>query len=286
MTRVKDSTLAGRWYAADPTTLRDEIDRLLAAEPPALRTPVQAVIVPHAAYQYSGRAAAAGYACVAGAAYSTVVILAPSHYCSFRGVAMPDVDAFATPLGRVAIDHERVAALQREPHVCVRSDAYEEEHSLEIQLPFVQRVLPQVRLVPILVGDMTDADYEAIGTVLRALVDEHTLFVVSSDFVHYGQRFRYLPFPSDTVESVRVGLRELDMGAISRVCDGDTAAFRHYVSTTGATICGRNPIALFLTVAAGGLPGQLLAYYTSLDVTGDHEHSVSYAAIAFPRPQS
>ena len=286
MVRVKQSTLAGRWYAGDPGQLRGQVDGLLAAAaPPALDAPLRGVLVPHAAYQYSGRAAAAAYRCVAGSGCGRVVILAPSHFSWFRGVAVLDVDAFATPLGLVPVEPGAVAALGGQPLFEERPDAYEDEHALEIQLPFVQRVASGATLVPLLVGDLEVDDYEPIAETLRNFVDERTLFIVSSDFVHYGRHFHYLPFPSDGVEPVRTALQQLDMGAIARVCDCDPTGFREYVADTGATICGRNPIALFLTMSRRRLRGTLLAYYTSLDVTGDYEHSVSYAAIAFPRPE-
>ena len=102
--------------------------------------------------------------------------------------------------------------------------------------------------------------------------------------MHYGWRFVYLPFPAAGPAQVALALRTLDMGAIERVCAGDAAGFSEYIEDTGATICGRVPIAVFLTLHRQRSLGRLLSYYTSLDVTGDYEHSVSYASIAFPEP--
>jgi AmmeMemoRadiSam system protein B len=281
MERVKSSNLSGRWYAGDAAALQAQVDDLLAAagrvERPAA---FLGVIAPHAAYPYSGRAAATAYACMAGAPQERAVILAPSHYSWFQGLAWIDVDAFATPLGKVPVDRDSVAALLHQPLCAARPQAFEREHALEIQLPFLQSVLPQVRIVPLLVGEVTAADEQALAAALRPLLDAHTLLVVSSDFVHYGEHFDYLPFPSAGAEAVRAGLRQLDLGAIELVCRGDASGFRRYVEETGATICGRNPIALGLSAPPCGVVGELLQYYTSLDVTGDFEHSVSYAAIA------
>jgi AmmeMemoRadiSam system protein B len=108
--------------------------------------------------------------------------------------------------------------------------------------------------------------------------------VVSSDFVHYGWRFGYVPFAAEGPEQVRTALRGLDMGAITRIGSGDVQAFRDYLAETGATICGALPITLFLTFHRRRTPGELVEYYSSLDVTGDFEHTVSYASIVFPRP--
>lgn len=283
MSRTRRSTLAGTWYAAGEARLREQVDALLqAAQPAPVATRLAGLIVPHAGYAYSGRAAAAGYVCLTAAAYPRIVILAPSHFAGFRGAALLDVDGFETPLGTVAVDRDALATLRSQP--LFREDAapYREEHSLEIQLPFLQRVAPTARVVPVLIGALGEADYVTVAAGLGALAAAGTIFVVSSDFVHYGWRFDYLPFPAAGAEQVRSGLRALDMGAIECVCAGDAARFRHYVADTGATICGRMPIGVFLTLHARRTTGLLLTYYTSLDVTQDFEHCVSYASIAFP----
>lgn len=284
MTRIKHSTLAGTWYAAGESQLRRQVDELLQAAPAApVAAPLFGLVVPHAGYVYSGRAAAAGYACLAATAYQRAVILAPSHFAGFRGAALLDVDAFETPLGAVAVDRDGLALLMHQPWFRVDAAPYREEHALEIQLPFLQRVLPAARVVPVLLGSLAEDDYAAVAGALHALIDAETVFIVSSDFVHYGARFDYLPFPAAGAEPVRAGLRALDMGAIERVCAGDGTGFRRYVADTGATICGRMPIGVFLTLRPRPTHGQLLAYYTSLDVTQDYDHCVSYASIAFPR---
>jgi len=287
MARIQRSHLAGTWYAGGREPLRAQVDDLLRGAAAGIRAatpPLRGVVVPHAGYVYSGRAAATAYAGVAGGAYRRVVILAPSHFAAFRGVALPQVDGFETPLGVVPVDADQVAALARHPLFREDADPYRDEHALEIQLPFLQRVLPEARIVPMLFGSLTAADHTVVATALRALIADGTIFVVSSDFVHYGWRFGYLPFPATAPEPVRAGLQRLDMGAIERVCAGDAAGFERYVEETGATICGRVPIATFLTLHGARTRGQLLAYYTSLDVTQDYEHCVSYASIAFPSP--
>ena len=284
MARVKASSLAGRWYAGDATALREQVDGLLAAAgPPPISGPLVGLVVPHAGYVYSGRAAAVGYATLRTAAYRRAVIIAPSHFSRFGGVALLDCAGFSTPLGTVPIDTDGVAALVGRPLLHADADPYAPEHSLEIQLPLLQRVLPEVSVLPMLVGQLAGDDYRQLADALRALADPGTVFIVSSDFVHYGWRFDYLPFPSSAPEPVRAGLRDLDRGAIERVCAGDAEGFERYVAATGATICGRAPIRLFLTMTGPDTPGTLLTYYTSLDVTGDYEHCVSYASIAFPR---
>jgi len=197
-------------------------------------------------------------------------------------MALLDVDAFETPLGPIAVDRAAVALLARTPLAAADAAAYDDEHSLEIQLPFLQRALPGACVVPVLVGGLEAADYGVAAAALATVVDDDSLVVVSSDFVHYGRRFGYVPFHVSTPEQVAAALRSLDMGAIERVCAGDRDGFLAYVERTAATICGRVPIALFLTLHRQQSRGVVLSYYTSLDVTGDAQHSVSYASIGFP----
>jgi AmmeMemoRadiSam system protein B len=283
MARIKRSELAGSWYAGDGPRLQRQVDDLLHAARAVRSSALIGLIVPHAGYAYSGQAAAVGYGQLHTAHYRRVVILAPSHFAAFRGIAVLEVDAFETPLGLVPVDRSALEELLTAPLYRSDPEPFHAEHALEIQLPFLQRVLPDVQVVPTLIGDLTSEDLRTAARALKQLIDGKTLFVVSSDFVHYGRRFGYLPFPADGAEQVRAGLRALDMGAIERISAGEAAAFRRYVAETGATICGRVPIALFLTLHAQRTPGELLAYYTSLDVAGDYEHCVSYASIAFPR---
>lgn len=279
---VKQSSLAGSWYPRDPERLRETVARFLAAVPEHAAGPVFAVIVPHAGYQYSGAVAGIAFARLRGGRFRRVVLLAPSHRVAFRGVALLDVQAFETPLGRVAVDPAALSLLpDRLWHVDARP--FEGEHSLEIQLPFLQSVAPEAAVVPILVGSVTESDCRALAANLARLVDEQTAVVVSSDFTHYGWQFGYEPFPSRDAEFVRGRLRELDMGAIEPILAGDAAAFGRHIEKTGDTVCGRSPISILLAWPGGPGRGELLAYRTSLDVTGDYEHSVSYAAIAFPR---
>ena len=285
--RVKPSHLAGTWYPRDGDELERQVDALLAAAtPPEVATPLAALIVPHAGYRYSGQAAATGYVLLRKQAVRRAILLAPSHYHRFRGVAAPDFEAFQTPLGNVEVDVEAVAQVVRAPLIRTDSQPYEEEHSVEIQLPFLQRVCPQAKVVPLLVGELRDDDYAVVAGQVRRLLDGDAIVLVSSDFTHYGARFGYEPFSPVDAATVKRELDSLDGGAIALVARGDLGGFRHYVAETGATICGRMPIGILLQLRSGDGGGVLLSYYTSLDVTGDYFHCVSYAAIAFAAPWS
>lgn len=284
--KIKRSSLAGTWYVDDASRLGRQVDELLQSvlASDCIGAALSGVIVPHAGYIYSGRAAAAAYANLRGGSYTRAVIVAPSHFAAFRGAALVDADAFETPLGLVSVDRSAVSVLVGRPLFRENSAAFREEHALEVQLPLLQRVLPRAQVIPILLGDLSAGDQEQVARTLSQFVRDDTVFIISSDFVHYGWRFNYMPFPATGPEEVRKELQALNMGALDRVCAGDAEGFRQYVADTGATICGHIPIGVFLALHRRRTAGQLLRYYTSLDVTGDYEHCVSYASVAFVRP--
>ena len=144
-------------------------------------------------------------------------------------------------------------------------------------------MLPAARLVPVLIGTLArSGGAGAGGSPAPTLGRSATVVVVSSDLTHYGADFGYLPFPPTDEQSVREALRELDGGAVDLMVAGDADGFDAYVTRTGATICGRAAIGVFLRARrARGRRGEKLCYSTSLDVAGDYEHSVSYCSVGF-----
>jgi len=193
MPSIRGPAVAGRYpeaafYPADAALLLDLVDGLLARARASLResppeVSPKALIAPHAGYQYSGPVAASAYARLEPDGIERVVLLGPAHRVPVRGLAAPSADAFATPLGPVALDVPALAAVARLPQVHRSDPAHAFEHSLEVQLPFLQRVLGSFVLVPLVVGD---AEPEEVDEVLEALWDgRETLVVVSSDLSHY-----------------------------------------------------------------------------------------------------
>jgi hypothetical protein len=276
---VKEPHLAGRWYPAEPDALARTVRDMLGAGGPP-RAGVCAVIVPHAAYQYSGPIAARGYA-AAGPGYRRAIVLAPSHFAAFRGAALLPMSGYRTPLGVVPIDADAAAALGRSPLVRANPAVFLREHALEIQLPLLQERLPGASLVPVLVGGFEPGDADGLAAALRPFVTPETLLVVSSDMTHYGRRFDYLPVHPDDAPTVAAAVRALDDGALDRIVARDADGFVRYVGETGVTICGRNPIEVLLRALPDGVRGERIAYASSLEVTGDYDHVVSYAAVVF-----
>jgi len=283
--KVHESPLAGTWYPASASALRQQVNSLFtqaeARLPTSTPAPV-ALIVPHAGYQFSGLAAAEAFCLLRRYPVRRIFLLGFSHGTAHRGIAVPDYAQIATPLGVVQLDTTVMQQLrQQKPFVHLAAlDAG--DHSVEIQLPFLQIALREFTVVPLYVGELSEAELRQAATAMRRYLEPGNCFVVSSDFTHYGPNYGYQPFPSNKDTPDR--LRQLDAGAIQKLMQLRPAAFQTYLRNTGATICGRNPILLLLHLLSQSpqaVQGSVLEYYASGDLTGDFTNSVSYAAIAF-----
>ena len=296
MAKTRASVLAGSWYASDPQELARSVDAHIAqgrALSEVADAPPVLVIVPHAGHQWSGRTAGHIYRLLSGAggrAIERVIMLGPSHRMGFRGASVPDFAAYETPLGSVAVDQQAAAALREHSLFGSIGAAHSQEHCLEIQLPFLQRALQrEFRILPILVSQLSRAEWARAAEALQPLIDERTLLLISSDFTHFGAHFDYYPFR----ENVDENLRRLDKGALAPILTLDAQAFADYHQETDISVCGYQPIGIALELLRspvlherwGGPPeGRVLDYLRSADLTGDLDGSVSYAAVAFFPP--
>lgn len=183
--KIRQPVVAGQFYPDEPTELRKMIDEFLRKAKPASGAAPKAIIAPHAGYIYSGPVAASAYVRLASAApvIRRIVLIGPSHHVPFRGLALSSAEAFATPLGTVLLDTEAADAVRSLKHVIVLDEAHAYEHSLEVQLPFLQVVLDEFKLVPFVVGDATDS--EVADVIERLWGGPETRIVVSSDLSHY-----------------------------------------------------------------------------------------------------
>lgn len=274
--------VAGRWYPAGAGALADAVDHLFDDAPEAPLVP--AVIAPHAGYAFSGATAAAAFRRYVGAGLRRFILLGPSHHHGFAGARVPDAGALSTPLGDVPIDVEAVRALAECPGFTHDNRVFEREHSLEAELPFLQRTLDDpegLAIVPVLVGSHSSAaQLDDLARALRPIAGSGAGIVISSDFTHYGAAFGYVPFRA----GIEAGLRDLDLGAARFIVNGDAAGFRDFCDRTGATICGRHAIEVALHL--GLSRGAVAAYTTSGALTGDWDHTVSYAAIELEWPRA
>ncbi|RLD11772.1 MAG: hypothetical protein DRI44_02825 [Chlamydiae bacterium] len=276
--KIRHSVIAGSWYTANKSALTRELEGYLAkAKNISENRRVEAIIVPHAGYAYSGRCAAWSYKQLEGKKIKRIFILAPSHYVAFRGVSIADVDAYETPLGLVPLDKKTVLDLQKSPLIGNVPQAHTREHSLEIQLPFLQSVLSNFTIVPMIVGDINLTDAEAIGKLIAEKTGPDDLIVGSGDFTHYGASFGYMPFKSNVAESITT----LDMGFLDLILAKNTSGIFDYVEKTGITCCGRWAFAILIAALPEHATGEKLYYYKSGDMENDYRHSVSYVAAEF-----
>lgn len=257
---VRPPAVAGAFYPREPDALRAEVDRLLAearARGLELESVPRALVVPHAGYVYSGPVAASAYATVSGAAVRRVVLLGPAHRVPLRGLAVPSVASLLTPLGAVEVADDARAMFVTRGLAVVDDDAHALEHSLEVQLPFLQRVLPGVPVLPVAVGAAAASEVER---AIDAVWDDHTLVVVSTDLSHY-----------DTYESARRHDAQTADAIIRR--DGDLL--------TGTDACGVHALRGLLRAAlARDLAVRALDLRSSGDTAGPRDQVVGYGAFA------
>jgi MEMO1 family protein len=272
------SPLAGQWYPADREELSSQIAGYIAAATGEVHPNLQALIMPHAGYQYSGQTAAYGIRQLQDKKFSRVVVMGPSHRVPLSNMAaISSGTGTRTPLGIVPFDMEFIQKLRGYPLVGMLPPAGEMEHSVGIQVPLLQQVLGPFQFVPMVLGQMDEKTTKRLAEILCGLIDEKTLVIASSDFTHYGPNYDYIPFK----DKVQENLKALDMGAYVEIEKKDPAGFRAYCEKTGATICGEVPISVLLAMLPAESQAHLLHYDTSGKSTGDEVNSVSYLAVAF-----
>jgi len=278
---VRAAAVAGSFYPADPKTLSAMIDDMLAhAAPPPITDPILAVVAPHAGYQFSGPVAAYTYAALKGRKFSRVVVIAPSHYEAFDFTSVYEGDAYATPLGTVQVDKAFAKQLAKmsptirlssRGHVPTREGA---EHALEVELPWLQRVLGDFELVAIIMGDQSYENSRALGVALAKLIQgSDTLIVASSDLSHYHPYDEAVKIDHKTLNA----LQEWDYFSMSRNFEA-----RIWEACGGAPIVA----AMIAAERMGANQALVLKYANSGDTTGDHSRVVGYSADVFLKMQS
>jgi AmmeMemoRadiSam system protein B/AmmeMemoRadiSam system protein A len=281
---VRKPALAGGWYDAEADALRARVTGFIdAAAQSTLHGYPIALIVPHAGYVYSGATAAHAYRQLQGRTYGRVFVVAPSHRAAFDGVCASRYTHYTTPLGNVNVDTVAVRELLKEPGFSTCDAAEDREHAIEIQIPLLQVALGRFLLVPLMVSDLDEEGVAGAAASLRRVIRPGDLYVASSDFTHYGQRFGYFGPPSDPITPATAAqkLPALLARAWSAVETRDVSKLLAYERETHDSICGLLPIAILLSVLPPDTGASLLATQTSGALTGDWDNSVSYLAAAF-----
>jgi AmmeMemoRadiSam system protein B len=269
---VRRSPIAGRWYPGSAGELRGAVDGCLAAADSSLSGDIVALIAPHAGLMYSGGVAAHAYRLLADRRFDVAVLVGPSHFVAFDGVALYRTGGFETPLGVADIDRESADRLRASsPVICERPEAHRQEHSLEMQLPFLQRVAPATPIVPLLMGRQdpatADALAEALASVLRG---RNVLLIASTDLSHYH----------DAVTASR-----LDSVVVDCVAQFDEDRLQAALVARPDHACGGGPAVAVMRAARmlGATDAAVLDYADSGDVTGDKSSVVGYMAAALGR---
>lgn len=274
MEKIRPPAVAGAFYNSQKQRLQNDVNALLQMARSQAekdndgapdndtnnRTSPKALIVPHAGYIYSGQTAAAAYVRLSAVSHTIkrVILLGPVHRVAVRGLALPEASAFATPLGEIQLDQNSIAAIEKLPQVVVSPAVHADEHSLEVQLPFLQSVLDDFQLVPLAVGDATAEEVAEVLDILWG--GPETLIVISSDLSHF------LPYHSaKTVDAETVdNILKLDGGLSHKQA------------------CGGTPVNGFILAARQHhLQPHLLDLRNSGDTAGDKSRVVGYASFAF-----
>ena len=273
---VKSPNVAGSFYPADPTQLSQQIESYLEKAGPqaASADNIRALICPHAGYEYSGPVAAYGYRAIQGKSYDTVVIIAPSHHLDFDGVAIWPKGAFKTPLGEVAVDEELCAKLKDlDPSVKDMPQAFDQEHAVEVQLPFLQKILKNFKIVPLIMGRFALSDCEFLGHSLALLSkDKNTLLVVSTDLSHYYPYEQANRMDKATIFYIEtLNAEGLYQQARQGICEA----------------CGLGGVLSSIFYAKElGLESKVLKIANSGDTTFDYSKVVGYGSVAMYKPVS
>ena len=285
MRKVRLPAVAGSFYPADGGQLSEEIEKYLQnvriENVDKVHIP-KIILVPHAGYEYSGQTAAYGYNLLAGRDIRKVILLGSSHNYPISGIVSDDSASWETPLGKVDLDKELISRLQ----VPINSEPFKPEHSLEVQVPFLQKVLlaphrngtgpAGFKIIPILVGDMNSVETRYVLSLLKKNIDEDTVVIVSSDLSHYPSSEDANKHDRETINSILTGDPENFNDTIAKLEQKN-------VPNAATFMCAEEAVKLALALAKelNVKDVKLLDYANSGDATGDKSRVVGYAAIGF-----
>jgi MEMO1 family protein len=274
---LRPAAVAGSWYPGTREALSRDVDEYLAKSADGPLREVRAIVAPHAGLMFSGPVGAWAYKAAAANQYDVAVLVGPSHFVAFEGVALYPEGGFDSPLGPLAIDPEGAAAIAASDIVQTLPAAHRREHSLEMQLPFLRRLFPDLPIVPLLMGYQTRETIDALASALvTAFKGRRALLVASSDLSHY--------FDASTAASLD-GQVQACVSAFD--VDRLVALFEQYPEHERGRFvaCGGGPmIAVMMAARAlGATEGRVLKYAHSGEISGDNDAVVGYLAAAFGR---
>ncbi len=265
MSKIRKPAVAGMFYPAQPERLKNEVDLLLSvAKPAEIPGTITGLVVPHAGYIYSGRTAAYAFNTLKGENVETAVIISPSHREYFAGTSVFDGDAYETPLGSIPVNKNMVEKITAGSETIFKgSEGHGEEHAVEVQLPFLQRILEDFSIVPIVMGDQGKFYVDQLAEKIASAADEKTIIIASSDMSHY-----YSKSIAD----------ELDSVVERRIENFDYEGLLNDLTDRRCEACGGGPIVAAMKAAAlmNKNKSLVLNRSDSGDTSGDNNEVVGY----------
>jgi len=280
---------AGSWYDDKGKSLAKQLRGWLDEVKVSVEGVPRAIISPHAGYSYSGPTAAFAYKHIVPKQIKRVFILGPSHHYSTRGCELSQCSVYETPIENLVVDQELIAKLHKTGVFGKMSQSVDEaEHSIEMQLPILAEVMKgcSFKVIPVLVGSLSPEKEKEYGGIFAPyLQDPDNLFIISSDFCHWGKRFRYTYYDK-TKGKIWESIQALDQAGMKIIEAQDASGFTEYEDTYENTICGQHPISVFLQALKASsqqFQVQFVRYSQSEKCTSNDDSSVSYAAaVAIP----
>jgi hypothetical protein len=277
---VREPARVGSFYPAQAATLASDVAGYFQkAGTPVFGGHVLAVVSPHAGYAFSGATAAKAFAAVKGGDYTRVILMGTGHAAyNERGAVLAGWEAWSMPGGNVNVDLKAVKDLAGKPGFKISNRVHQMEHSLEVQLPFLQAALKNFTLIPFVLGGQTQTeDAFKIAEELKPYLGDKTLVVVSTDFTHYGPNYQYVPFRDDVPKRMKA----LDLGVWDLVLPGNPGYFDAFMETTQASVCGERALLVLCALLPADSQRHFIAYTSSGEILNDYENAVGYLAGVF-----
>jgi hypothetical protein len=275
---VKQPNVSGQFYPADPQVLSKTLESLLSeAKSEEIKGDILVLISPHAGYEFSGRTAASGYNTIAGRDYDTVVILGPSHFVNFKGAALWPKGAFRTPLGEIPVDESVSYSLMlSSPIFFSYPEAFSREHSIEVQLPFLQKILGEFNIVPVVLGQIDFYDCQHIAAVISKVIKEKKCLLIASSDMYHGFNYKEGEL--------------IDIYTLSLIKKLNSKQLYESIRAKKALLCGWAGVIVSMLAAEnlGHKQVKVIDYTNSAKVTGRNEvggYCVGYSSVVIYKGQ-
>ena len=288
---IRPASHSGSWYQNSPKLLSQEISQYISSAKKLQKQGyVKSIIVPHAGYRFCGETMAQSFININPNNYNRIVILGPSHHEYFQGCGLTSFEKFDTPFGAINVDNNSIKKLVKKSNIFfeISKSIDINEHSIEMELPFLKQIFndKEFSIIPIIVGDNNYETNKKIAEILYELYkDKKTLFVISSDFCHWGRNFGYTYYDKN-FNNIWESIQDLDKQALDIIKEINSEKLEKYFKKTKNTICGRNPISIILSIVEKyknehkneNVEFINAGYAQSNKVKSIYEASVSYAA--------